>query len=191
MARRGDQASGPMALLVLIAPSGQSDISLRPGAVEMLARLGVTSISLAQDSETVVVILEGWSLDTRQHEQAAAALGAVDARPLQPMACKWRSRPPRQQEDTGYEAIDRAHRRPRRACDRIGGFGVFRARLAAANLARSQRLCRSRAELRRPGVLPDIVPGYDPYNDPAECPDATDKAFLGGGRQAQVTPVSR
>ena len=74
-----------MALLVLIAPSGQSDISLRPGAVEMLARLGVTSISLAQDSETVVVILEGWSLDTRQHEQAAAALGAVDARPLQPI----------------------------------------------------------------------------------------------------------
>jgi hypothetical protein len=51
----------------------------------MLARLGVTSISLAQDSETVVVILEGWSLDTRQHEQATAALGAVDARPLQPI----------------------------------------------------------------------------------------------------------
>ena len=74
-----------MALLVLIAPSGQSDISLRPSAVEMLARLGVTSISLAQDSETVVVILEGWSLDTRQHEQAAAALGALDARPLQPI----------------------------------------------------------------------------------------------------------
>jgi hypothetical protein len=74
-----------MALLVLIAPSGQNDISLRPSAVEMLARLGVTSISLAQDSETAVVILEGWSLDTRQHEQAAAALGVADARPLQPI----------------------------------------------------------------------------------------------------------
>jgi hypothetical protein len=74
-----------MALLVLIAPSGQNEISLRPSAVEMLARLGVTSISLAQDSETVIVILEGWSLDTHRHEQAAAALGAVDARPLQPI----------------------------------------------------------------------------------------------------------
>ena len=74
-----------MALLVLIASSGQSDISLRPSAVEMLARLGVTSISLAQDNETVVVILEGWSLDTRQYEQAADALGAVGARPLQPI----------------------------------------------------------------------------------------------------------
>jgi hypothetical protein len=30
--------------------------------------------------------------------------------------------------------------------------------------------------------FPSIVPGYDPYNDPAECPDATDKAFLGGGQ---------
>ena len=74
-----------MALLVLIASVEKGDISIRPSAVEMLARLGVTSISLAQDSETAVVILEGWSLDTRQHAQAAAALGAVDARPLQPI----------------------------------------------------------------------------------------------------------
>jgi hypothetical protein len=29
--------------------------------------------------------------------------------------------------------------------------------------------------------FPQIIPGYDPVNDPAECPDATDKAFLGGG----------
>jgi hypothetical protein len=74
-----------MALLVLIASVENGDISIRPSAVEMLARLGVTSISLAQDSETAVVVLEGWSLDTRQHAQAAAALGAVDARPLQPI----------------------------------------------------------------------------------------------------------
>jgi len=74
-----------MALLVLITSAGQSDISLRPNAVETLARLGVTSISLAQDSETAVVILEGWALDPRRHEQAAAALGVVDARPLQPI----------------------------------------------------------------------------------------------------------
>jgi len=74
-----------MGLLVLVAPSGQNDISLGRSAVEMLARLGVTSIALAQDSETVVVILEGWSLDAREHEQAAAALDAVDARPLHPI----------------------------------------------------------------------------------------------------------
>jgi hypothetical protein len=30
--------------------------------------------------------------------------------------------------------------------------------------------------------FPSIVPGYDALNDPAECPDATDKAFLGGGQ---------
>jgi hypothetical protein len=74
-----------MALLVLITSVGRSDISLRPSAVETLARLGVTNISLAQDSETAVVILEGWALDAGQHEQAAAALGVVDARPLQPI----------------------------------------------------------------------------------------------------------
>lgn len=74
-----------MALLVLVTPAARSDISLRPSAVETLARLGVTSISLAQDSETAVVILEGWALDPGRHEQAAAALGAVGARPLQPI----------------------------------------------------------------------------------------------------------
>jgi hypothetical protein len=31
-------------------------------------------------------------------------------------------------------------------------------------------------------VFPQIIPGYDPVNNPAECPDATDKAFLGGGQ---------
>ena len=30
--------------------------------------------------------------------------------------------------------------------------------------------------------FPQILPGYDPVDDPAECPDATDKAFLGGGQ---------
>lgn len=74
-----------MALLVLITSVGQTDLAVRPSAVETLARLGVTSISLAQDRETAVVILEGWALDARQHGQAAAALGLLDARPLQPI----------------------------------------------------------------------------------------------------------
>lgn len=30
--------------------------------------------------------------------------------------------------------------------------------------------------------FPLIFSNYDPANDPAECPDATDKAFLGGGQ---------
>lgn len=74
-----------MAMLVLVGSVGRCDISLGPKALEALGRLGVTSLALAQDSETAVVILEGWSLDTVRHEQAAAALGAADARPLQPI----------------------------------------------------------------------------------------------------------
>jgi hypothetical protein len=65
-----------MAQLVLLLPSDRDEVSLGPKNVEALARLGVTTVSLARDERTAAVILEGWALDPGRHEEALAALGA-------------------------------------------------------------------------------------------------------------------
>jgi hypothetical protein len=76
-----------MALLVLLIPADQDDLSLGAKNVEALARLGVTSVSLARDEQTAAVILEGWAFDPASHGAALAALGASrkTARALQPV----------------------------------------------------------------------------------------------------------
>jgi hypothetical protein len=77
-----------MAQLVLLVSADREDVSLGAGNIEALARLGVTSISLARDEHTAALILEGWALDPSQHAEALAALGtsAEKARALQPVA---------------------------------------------------------------------------------------------------------
>jgi hypothetical protein len=76
-----------MALLVLLISADEDEISLGAKNVEALARLGVTSFSLARDEHTAAVILEGWALDPASHGAALAALGASTktARALQPV----------------------------------------------------------------------------------------------------------
>ena len=76
-----------MAMLVLLVPSDQDAVTLGARNVEALARLGVTSVSLARDERTAAVILEGWALDPASHEQALSALGARSggAQTLQPV----------------------------------------------------------------------------------------------------------
>ena len=55
--------------------------------MEALARLGVTSVSLARDEQTAAVILEGWAFDSARPDAARRALGAAGsgARALQPL----------------------------------------------------------------------------------------------------------
>lgn len=76
-----------MAQLVLLVSADQDGVSLGPSNVEALARLGVTTVSLARDERTAAVILEGWALDPSQRSEALAALGASEktARVLQPV----------------------------------------------------------------------------------------------------------
>jgi hypothetical protein len=76
-----------MAQLVLLISTDQGDVSLSARSVEALARLGVTSVSLARDARTSAVVLEGWALDASQGVEALAALGASggNARALQPV----------------------------------------------------------------------------------------------------------
>jgi len=75
-----------MAQLVLLLPADREP-SLGARNAAALARLGVTSVSVARDDRTAAVILEGWALDPSQRAEALAALGASDehARALQPV----------------------------------------------------------------------------------------------------------
>jgi len=76
-----------MAQLVLLISGDQDEPSLCASNVEALARLGVTSVSVARDERTAAVILEGWALDPSQRAEALAALGTSEkhARALQPV----------------------------------------------------------------------------------------------------------
>jgi len=76
-----------MALLVLLVPAACGDVPFGSSTVEALARLGVTSVSLARDEQTAAVILEGWAFDPARPDAARRALGAAGskARALQPL----------------------------------------------------------------------------------------------------------
>jgi len=76
-----------MALLVLLVPTAGDTVAIGSQAIEALTRLGVTSISVAQDEGTTAVILEGWAFQPAPVEPAIAALGLPsDVRTLQPVA---------------------------------------------------------------------------------------------------------
>lgn len=77
-----------MALLVVLIPAGPRDVPLGSSAVEALARLGVTSVSLARDEQTAAVILEGWAFDPARHDDVLSALGTAEdcVRTLRPVA---------------------------------------------------------------------------------------------------------
>lgn len=76
-----------MAQLVILIPAGSREPSLSAATVNALARLGVTGMSMARDSETVALVLEGWALDPARSGAVLAALEADDAqaRALQPV----------------------------------------------------------------------------------------------------------
>lgn len=75
-----------MALLVVLVAANEVDVPLGLATVEALARLGVTSVSLARDTKTAAVILEGWAFDSARPDAALRALGATHgARTLMPV----------------------------------------------------------------------------------------------------------
>jgi hypothetical protein len=76
-----------MALLVVLVPADRGGVPLGSATVEALARLGVTTVSLARDEYTAAVILEGWAFDPNRPDAALEALGtgAGEARTLQPV----------------------------------------------------------------------------------------------------------
>ena len=68
-----------MAMTVVLFPVSEEEPRLRPGALEALARLGVTSIALLRDTTVAGLVLEGWAFDSRNASRAACAVaGACD-----------------------------------------------------------------------------------------------------------------
>jgi hypothetical protein len=74
-------------MVLVLFPVSDEEPTLQPAALALLARLGVTSVSLLRDQETAGLVLEGWALDpARADEAARAAAGTRDeVRTLQPL----------------------------------------------------------------------------------------------------------
>jgi hypothetical protein len=77
-----------VAMVVVIFPVSDEEPKLKPGALEKLARLGVTSVALLRDASMAGLVLEGWAFDLCDAPHAARAVGQVrdDVRLLQPLA---------------------------------------------------------------------------------------------------------
>lgn len=76
-----------MAMMVLLLHDADGDFCLRQQLVARLAALGVTSVVVVRDEQTVGIVLEGWLFDPARSAAAAAeALGATaGARTLHPV----------------------------------------------------------------------------------------------------------
>jgi hypothetical protein len=76
-----------VSMLVVLFPITKEALALKPAALERLAELGVTNVSLLQDASTSGVVLEGWAFDpTRASEAASVVAGACeDVRTLHPL----------------------------------------------------------------------------------------------------------
>jgi hypothetical protein len=76
-----------VAMVVVLFPVLDEEAPLQPAALAALARLGVTSVSLLCDEQTMGLVLEGWAFDSaRAGEAARAAAGAREGiRTLQPL----------------------------------------------------------------------------------------------------------
>ena len=80
-----------MAMVVVLFEASEVDPALQPAALDELARLGVTSVSLVRDQSTAGLVLEGWAFDPRHAAEATCAVahacnGVRTLHPLMQMA---------------------------------------------------------------------------------------------------------
>ena len=77
-----------MGQVVLLVSTDVADVPISSSAIEALARLGVTTVSLAADNHATAIILEGWAFDPACSCAAIEALGGSpdEMRTLHPIA---------------------------------------------------------------------------------------------------------
>ena len=68
-----------MAILVVLLPASEAEPSLQPAAIAKLARLGVTSVAVVRDDQSVGLVVEGWAFDP---SRSAGALVEAVAGPM-------------------------------------------------------------------------------------------------------------
>ena len=59
-----------MAILVVLLPASEAEPSLQPAAIAKLARLGVTSVAVVRDDQSVGLVVEGWAFDPSRSARA-------------------------------------------------------------------------------------------------------------------------
>jgi hypothetical protein len=77
-----------VAIVVVLVPASEGEPSLRPAAIARLAELGITSVAVVGDQETVGLVVEGWAFDPARSTGAvvdALAGSASRARALHPV----------------------------------------------------------------------------------------------------------
>ena len=67
-----------MATVAFLIDGDRESFELGPAVAERLATLGVTTLSLFRDRQTLCVVLEGWAFDP---SSTASALSAIGLRP--------------------------------------------------------------------------------------------------------------
>jgi hypothetical protein len=75
-----------VAAVAFLIEAGAGDVDLGAGVAERLAALGVTSLALYRDGDTLCVVLEGWAFHPSSSDAAADAIGVEPgARTLRPV----------------------------------------------------------------------------------------------------------
>lgn len=77
-----------MAVMVVLVGRADGELALGADALDQLARLGVTTVALAGDEQTVAVVLDGWAFDAVGSAAAVTEALAAEgpARVLAPLA---------------------------------------------------------------------------------------------------------
>jgi hypothetical protein len=77
-----------MTRVVLLLDAGQGHVAIDADNADLLARLGVTNVTIARDPRTVAIVLDGWAFDPARAGDAliVVAGNASAGRVLQPVA---------------------------------------------------------------------------------------------------------
>jgi hypothetical protein len=70
-----------VAIMVVLLPASEGEPSLRPAVVSKLAQLGITSVAVVRDDETVGLVIEGWAFDPLRSADAVVDAIAATSRP--------------------------------------------------------------------------------------------------------------
>ena len=71
-----DRKEPDVGMIIILVPREAEELRVGPTALAQLAELGVTSATLARDSRSIGVVLDGWAFNPeRSAEAAIKALG--------------------------------------------------------------------------------------------------------------------
>ena len=185
-----------MPAVMLVAGPGSSEPAIGPEAAERLAHLGITRVSLLSDSSGIGVMLEGWAftrpISTWPSERCSQTAEPAFGSSARSSMSRCRSRPERGAPDMERQKSSDQPRGRQRLVASIAALGLLAmfagSAMAAANaseLPPNWHVHDGQGAVLGPqhkgiGFFPAILGLATAVylQDPAKCPNATDKAFL-------------